>query len=86
MKTFCIVKNVLETQSLNLRLHCEEVEETLRENHPVFSKVESFMEDKVREARAKFSFDHIWDAHNNAIQVYKWLSSFYGSGSKPWSM
>ncbi len=71
MKTFCVISEALEAEGKNLELHIENVKAELLENNPVFSKLDSWMEDKLKEARSNYIFEHMWDAHAKAIQVPK---------------
>jgi hypothetical protein len=59
----------LEAEVKNLEIHIENVKAELLENNPVFSKLDSWMEDKLKEARADYISEHMWDAHTNAIKV-----------------
>ena len=59
----------LEAQDLDLAKHCLEVEADLRTNFKVFARLDTWMEDKMREAKIKYYEEHQWDAHNQAIQV-----------------
>lgn len=69
VKTFCIIQQALEAQELDLAKHCTEVEADLNTNNEVFSRLNTWMEDKMREAKLKFYEEHKWDAHNSAIEV-----------------
>jgi hypothetical protein len=71
VKTFCIIRETLEDGERSLQRHCSEVESDLKSGHPVFSRLETWMTDKMRETKIRFYQEHMWDAHNNAIQVQR---------------
>ena len=69
MKTYSVISATLDLEKTDLERHISNLELELVENYPVFSKLNSWMQDKLREARMEFMNKHMWDAHTNAIKV-----------------
>ena len=64
-----MISDALDSEKSHLERHISNLELELVENFPVLSKLNSWMQDKLREARIEYMNEHLWDAHTNAIKV-----------------